>query len=199
MTKHRAVAWSVAGLFSTMLGVFLVNSAQLFWVGAVLLGLGVAGLLIGALWLWGSVLSFFATIAVLTVVLGTTALHGPPLWLSAFGESRTDCQVLDAKLVKSTKSPSRTIYTVQCGDRRIEYEPYQTVSEYIGDVGERTSLVFDRTGLMDPLRPSDLTDTARWAVPGAALFGLLYIWVLATVLFAWSRRKKPRVVDQELT
>ncbi|MFD0202083.1 MULTISPECIES: hypothetical protein [Saccharothrix] len=198
MTKKRAVALSIAGLFSAMFAGFLFNSAGLFWLGVVLFVLGMAGLLIGAMWLWRSVLAFFATIAVLTVLLVTTSANGPRLWFSAFGELRTDCQVLDATVVTRTKSSSYTVYTVQCGDRRIDYEPYRG-SEYIGDVGERTSLMFDRTGLMKPLRSSGITGADRWAVPGAVLLGLLYIWLAATVLFAWSRRKKPLVVDQEFT
>ncbi|MFD1148439.1 hypothetical protein [Saccharothrix hoggarensis] len=180
MTKKLAVTSCVAGLVFVLAGGFLFAAERVSWLGMALFALGMAGLLAGAMWLWRSVLSFFATIAVLTAVLISAVVQGPPLWLSAFGETRTDCVVLDERVVKGTRSASYTLHTVQCGDRRIEYRPYQTASEHIGDVGERTSLVFDRTGLLNALRPSDLTTTGLWALPAALAFGLLYTWFAAT-------------------
>lgn len=122
-------------------------------------------------------------------------LVAQPLWMAVFGEARTDCQVVDQQVVRGDRAATHELATVRCGDRHAEYKPYQTASEYIGDVGERTSLVFGRTGLMDPVRPSGVTTTGASALPGVALLELLSIAFCATRPPISGRKPK---VEQEV-
>lgn len=188
MNRGLNAGLAVAALLCLLPGGFLLGAASLRWLGIALVVVGFFTLLLTVMTLWKGVSAFFGAVAVAVVVIGTSVVQGHPLWLSAFGETRTDCRVLDSRHVRSSSSASYTVHTVQCGDLRIEYEPYQTASEHIGDVGEETSLVFDRTGLMNPVRPSDVSGASWWPVPAGLLLGSLFV--------AFAATRRPREQDR---
>ncbi|GGP69580.1 hypothetical protein [Saccharothrix coeruleofusca] len=193
MKKPWRVTVAVVGLFAGMASPLLKAAGSADWLAMVTLGMALVALFLGVLKLWSSPVACLGWLLMTIASIGVSAVFTQPLWMSVFGEVRTDCQVIDEWEVERDRAPSYDVSKVRCGDRVVSYKPYQSASEYIGDVGERTSLVFDRTGLINPVRPSDLTTTGAWALPGVALLGLLFIAFCAT----WPAEPGKPKVEQE--
>ncbi|GAA3844216.1 hypothetical protein GCM10022243_08260 [Saccharothrix violaceirubra] len=167
------------------LGVVLAPVGGLFgkadhagWVGAV--GMAVGGiafpfavtLVSRRLWplFAGLLAGLFAVLAGM--------FFAPSLWLKVDAETLTGCEVVDERTVTSTKSPSTTVSTVDCAGERFEIVPFTSSSEFVGKVGSETTLLVDRTGLLKPVRPSDVESAAVWVVPLAVLLQLALVVVV---------------------
>ncbi|MEJ2856486.1 MULTISPECIES: hypothetical protein [unclassified Saccharothrix] len=185
MSRKGYVAIAAVSLFLSMAYAFLYDSTLPAWLLIVLFLIGFCGVLYPLLRL--RPVSLFLAIPVLTAVYSLTLVYGPPVWFSQFAEVRADCDVVDSRQVKRTKSPNYTVLVIECGDRRVDYRPTEQAWWHVGKVGEKTSMAFDRTGLMKPVHPSTFASPGiGWlAVPGAAVLGLAFIGFVAV----WSRKK----------
>lgn len=178
MSRKWFVALAVLCVLATPIGGLLYHADNP--VGMVLLFGGMLALpvVVGLLTKrFGLAVVAFA-VSVVGMVVGIQ--FAAPTWMAFAGEVLPSCEVVGKRTVQQRTAPSYEVSEVDCGGRALDYRPLVSSSEPIGKVGARTSLVADRTGVLPPVRPSDVTAVAPWAVGGTTLLGLLFIAYAAT-------------------
>ncbi|MGM1065531.1 hypothetical protein [Saccharothrix sp. Mg75] len=144
---------------------FLVGGDGWWWVGATGFVVGGTGfaLVYRALRVRDAVLG-----AALFLGLGLpalTAITGPPLWSAWFGE-RDACVVVDRVVAQTARDDDEERYVLSCDGRGVVDALGRGVRPAV--VGDRVPLVFDRLGVMAPVRPEDVSTAGAWLVPPAA-------------------------------
>lgn len=99
-----------------------------------------------------------------------TYMGGHSLWLTAFGERLTSCEVTAVNTHSNRRSPDSYTNDITCGDRKLVYTPSWGMKAK--DEGERVDLVVDRSGFMLDLEPAKVTTSRNLLVPLAAAWGV---------------------------
>ncbi|MBB5805842.1 hypothetical protein F4560_005610 [Saccharothrix ecbatanensis] len=179
--KSRRVGTVLAILFvfGAIAGSFLGSNSRFEWAS-------IAGLLMGVAFPFAVmmmrvrgriILAAFVLEIGLLLGAGATAW---PAWLSSFGEA-SECEILATRLERpSAKKAERWHYTLQCGDRRLDSVTLTEKETDVGDVGDRTTLVFDRYDLVAFGRPENLSTTGYWLLPLLLLVALGFVGYAAT-------------------
>ncbi len=182
--KAVLVALAVLCVIAQVAGGLFAVGNENRWIGflGMVLGLPVFAFLISALYRkpWVFFVAFFLGGGIMVVSLATAR----PLWLSAFGET-SECVVLAEREVEVSKYGSETWYSLRCGDQRHDDVVLSSLRGPVGDVGDRTTVVFDRLGLQSPARPDEVGTAKAWLLPPALLAALGF------VAFAATRRLEP--------
>ncbi|GGP69565.1 hypothetical protein [Saccharothrix coeruleofusca] len=109
---------------------------------------------------------------VVGIALAMASLYGAPsLWMAAFGSSQ-DCAVLSRSRDSSRSGSAFYSHQVRCGDRTLD------VVVRDGYLPEVTTLVVDRTRVLGPARPDDVSPLRAWSVALGAVLALGHVIVL---------------------
>ena len=111
---------------------------------------------------------------------------GHSLWLTAFGERLTGCEVTAVNTHANRRSPDSYTNDITCGDRKLVYTPSWGVDAK--EKGERVDLVVDRLGFTLALEPAKVSTARNLLVPVAAAWG---VGSILLVLRAPRRTPKP--------
>lgn len=128
-----------------------------------------------------AVLVALAVLCVIAQVAGGLfAVGNENRWIGFLGV------VLAEREVEVSKYGSETWYSLRCGDRRHDDVVLSSLRGPVGDVGDRTAVVFDRLGLQSPARPDEVGTAKAWLLPPALPAALGF------VAFATTRRPRER-------
>lgn len=116
--------------------------------------------------------------------LMASGMTAKPLWLSLFGET-AECEILAKREERTSKYGRETHYDLRCGDRRRDSVVLSSNETEVGDVGDRTTVVFDRYDVVAAGRPGELTKTGLWLLP------LTFLAELGLVAYAATRPVEP--------
>ncbi|MDQ2585170.1 hypothetical protein [Saccharothrix yanglingensis] len=181
------LAWACVPV--QVVGGFLVGSDEWWWVGAAGFVLGAVGfaLVFHALGLGPGAVGAACFLGF--GLLAVSALTGPPLWAAWFGE-RAECAIVDRRAERGSWDDDEAWYVVECDGGRGAAE-VSARGRHLGVVGDRVPLVFDRLGVVAPLRPDDVTTAGAWLVPPSTA---VVVWFVAVAdrRPGWRRRAARR-------
>jgi hypothetical protein len=203
MTSRRVwTAVAILCVFATIIGGFLLGDSSYKWVGfvGVLAGIGLPfAVMAMKVRGWVMLAAFFVGLGLLLA----TRVAAKPAWLSLFGEA-FECEILAEQMVRTSKHGKEWHYTLQCGDRRYDSVALNSIETSVGDVGDRTTVVFDRYGLVAAGRPENLSTTGYWLLPLSLLVALGFVGYAATLPIeprqprrSAKQRSEAKPVDQE--
>jgi hypothetical protein len=204
MTSRRVwTAVAILCVFATIIGGFLLGDSRFEWLGVVgvFAGLGLPfSIMMMKVRGWVMLAAFVLGIGLVMASVGTAR----PAWLSLFGAA-SECEILARRLERpSAKKAEEWYYTLQCGDRRLDSVVLTEKETDVGDVGDRTTLVFDRYGVVAAGRPENLTTTGYWLLPLSLLVALGFVGYAATRPIeprqprrSAKQRAEAKPVDQE--
>jgi hypothetical protein len=179
MTSRRVwTAVAVLCVFAQVVAGFLLGDSRFKWLGIIALVVALPfPIVVLAMRVRGRValVAFFVGLGVL-MASGTTA---NPLWLSLFGET-AECEILAQREERTSKYGKETHYDLRCGDRRRDSVVLSSHETKVGDVGDRTTVVFDRYDVVAAGRPGELKKTGLWLLPSALLAALAFVAYAAT-------------------
>lgn len=108
---------------------------------------------------------FMAVVIPLCMYVG-----GHSLWLTAFGERLTGCEITAVNTHANRRSPDSRTNDITCGDRKLVYTPSWGIDAK--EKGETVDLVVDRLGFTLALEPAKVSTARNLLVPLAAAWGV---------------------------
>ncbi|WP_211269019.1 hypothetical protein [Saccharothrix syringae] len=124
---------------------------------------------------WVVLVGFVISVG-MAIVVGAV---GRPVYLAVFGQV-SECEVLRAEEVDTSKYDTQMWYSLQCGDRRYDDVYLDDHNHPRNKVGDRVSVVFDRFGLLSPDHAAEAKTTYAWGLPLALLAALGFVAFAAT-------------------
>lgn len=115
-----------------------------------------------------------------------TYIGGHSLWLTAFGERLTSCEVTAVNTHSNRRSPDSSTNDITCGDRTLVYTPSWGVQAK--EKGERVDLVVDRLGFTLNLEPDKVSTGRNLLVPLAFAWGVGSVFLVIKL----PRRERPK-------
>lgn len=143
-----------------------------------------------------------AGLAVMVGLVMASAATAWQTWLSIAGEA-VECQILAEREERRSRYGTVLLYSLQCGDQRLDSVQLSVNESAVGDPGDRTTVVLDRYDLAAPGRPENLTRTGLWLLPLSVLLALGFVVYAATRPVEPDSPRRPRgkpepkPVDQE--
>lgn len=116
-------------------------------------------------------------IAIGLTILGVSVASAPSLWFTMTGKTQV-CEITAVESTTHRRSPTTTRHDVTCDGKP---NAYTMTGGRVGEVRDTIELLIDRTNLLKPQRPNEISSGKAPLLPAALLVGLGFVVLVVTM------------------